>query len=63
MAIDYQKTIGILLLVVLVSSVAYVTFDNAKIRVDNDKSTFYVLNENSRWIVAGREYNKLYDGT
>ncbi len=39
--------------------------DNDRIRVDNDKSTFYVPHEDYFWIwtVSGREYNKLMDGT
>ena len=66
MAIDYQKTIGILLLVILTSSVAYVTFgDKARLRIDEDQSTFYVPHEDYHWIwtVAGREQNRLFDGT
>ena len=55
--------IGFLILLIS-SSIIYVTFsDKAKIRVDEDKSTFYMLNENSRWVVAGREYNSIFDGT
>ena len=59
-------TIGSLILILLVSGIMYVTFDagGVKLRVDEDKSTFYVFNENnSRWQVSGREYNKMYDGT
>jgi len=63
MAINYQKIIGALLLVVMFSGAIYVSFDDkVKIRVDEDKSTFYVK-EDSRWVVSGREYNKLMDGT
>ena len=55
--------IGFLILLIS-SSIIYVTFsDKARIRVDEDKTTFYVLNENNRFEVAGREFNYLFDGT
>jgi len=56
-------TIGSLIILILATA-TYITFlpDDLKMRVDNDKSTFYVL-ENSRWVVSGREYNALFDGT
>ena len=58
------KIIGSLLLILLATGVVYVALigENVKLRVDNDKSTFYVL-ENSRWLVSGREYNSIFDGT
>lgn len=57
-------TIGFLLLTLLSTGVIYISLQGSdvKIRVDNDKSTFYVFEE-SRWRVSGREYNKLFDGT
>jgi len=49
-------------LILLTTGVVYVQLGNdVKIRVDDDKTTFYVL-EDSRWVVAGREYNKMFDG-
>ena len=54
--------IGFLIVTILLTGIIYVTMDNVKIRVDNYKSTFYVL-EDSYWRVSGREYNKLFDGT
>ena len=56
--------LGVLLFLLLSSGVLYVVFDkeDLKMRIDNDKSTFYTV-ENSRWVVSGREYNKIYDGT
>jgi len=33
-----------------------------KMRIDFDKSTFYSQNANNRWVVAGREYNYMFDG-
>ena len=60
-----KQTIGVLLVLILASGVAYVTLQDQglKIRVDNDKSTFYVFNEDThRWNVGGREYNKLLRG-
>ena len=63
MNIKKKKQLGVLLLLVLISGIVYVTFSNqAKIRIDEDKSTFYVKPE-SRWLVSGREYNRLFDGT
>lgn len=61
---DNKLIIGFLIVVILSTSI-YVTMNNkgVRLRVDKDKSTFYVLNENNRWIVSGREYNSLYDGT
>ena len=65
-----QWTIGVLLLVLLASGVVYVSMgDQVKIRVDDDKTTFYLKNINEdgdyygNWLVAGREYVKLYDGS
>ena len=56
--------IGILIVALISASVTYVTFfEDAKIRVDADKTTFYVKNENNAWIVAAREYNKIFDGS
>lgn len=59
-----EITIGFLLLTLLSTGVVYVALQDSdvKIRIDDDKSTFYVLEE-SRWRVSGREYNKLYSGT
>lgn len=57
-------SIGVLLIVLLATGVVYISLgEKARIRVDNDKSTFYVKNDNNRWTVSGREYNKLFDGT
>lgn len=54
--------LGAILLVILSIS-AYVTFQNqVKIQVDMPSSSFY-LRENNGWILAGREINKLYNGT
>lgn len=56
--------IGFIIVTLLLSGVVYVSFLNqVKIRVDEDKTTFYVKNENNRWTVAGREYNRLIDGS
>jgi len=57
--------IGALVLLVL-SSVIYITYsDQVRIRVDNDKTTFYVPHEEYSWlwVVSGREYNSLFDGS
>tara|TARA_Y100000034_G_scaffold130806_1_gene190204 strand:- start:8225 stop:11056 length:2832 start_codon:yes stop_codon:yes gene_type:complete len=56
-------TVGLLILV-LTSTAIYISLqNNVKIRVDDDKTTFYVKNENNRWVVSGREINALFDGT
>ena len=58
--------VGFLILTILVSGIVYIQLSNkVKIRVDNDKTTFYVPHEEYPWlwIVSGREYNKLFDGT
>src|SRR3990167_8679921 len=58
-----EWVLGIIAVSLLATGIIYVTFSNdAKIRVDSDKSTFYV-NLDGRWIVSGREYNKLFDGS
>ncbi len=60
----YKDYIGVLILVILMTGIIYITLPGkVKIRVDEDKSTLYVLNENNRWVVGGREYSKLLDGT
>ena len=58
--------IGLLMLILLSTGVVYVEWkDDAKLRVDNDRSTFYVPHDTMpwMWVVAGREQNKIYDGT
>lgn len=59
-------TIGALLLVIF-SSIVYITLQgyDVRLRVDEDKTTFYVPHEEYHWIwtVSGREYNRLFDGT
>lgn len=66
----YKKTIGYFLLtVLLLSGIVYISMDSVRLRVDNDKSTFYIKNLDNdgnvygRWLVSGREYNKFYDGS
>ena len=64
-----EKIIGTLVLILLASGIVYISMDSVRMRVDYDKSTFYIklLDENNqpsgRWLVSGREYNKLYDGS
>ena len=63
--VDYKKWI-IGFLVVLISSTAIIVTlnqENVRFRVDKYKSTFYVVNDANRWIVSGREYNRLFSGT
>jgi len=63
--VNKKITVGVLTLILLVSSIVYITLEGegVRFRVDSDKTTLYVINENNRWIVGGREYNKLFDGT
>lgn len=59
-----KAQVGFLLLLVLLSGVVYISLnDQFRLRVDNDKSTFYVKNGVNVWTVAGREYNNLFDGS
>ena len=67
---DYKKIIIGILILLISSSIIYIALDEkVRIRVDNDKTTFYIklLDDNSepygRWLVAGREYNSLMDGS
>lgn len=61
--VNKKMTIGVLIITLLLSGIIYVSFQGeVRFRVDYDKSTIYVF-ENSRWIVGGREYNKLFDGS
>jgi len=69
MADKTTLTVGTLI-VILLASVVYISFeDTARMRVDVDKSTFYIklLDDNGdpkgRWLVSGREYVKLFKGT
>ena len=55
---------GLLMMIVLVSGIFYIQFkEQARMRIDMDKTTFYVKNDNNRWVVSGREYNLLFEGT
>ena len=70
MASKQKYIVGLLLLTILLSGIVYIQFSNqAKLRVDADKTTFYgkYLDDNGEpygpWRVAGREINSLWDGT
>lgn len=71
MVTKLQTTIGLLLLVLVIASgIIYISFGNkVRMRVDDDKTTFYVKLLNAegvpagRWRVSGREYVKLFDGS
>ena len=63
MALKKEYIIGLLTIIIL-STATYISLsDNVRLRVDNDKSTFYVKNDNNRWVISGREYNSMWDGT
>jgi hypothetical protein len=64
MAERTKMILGALFITLLASSVIYVAFDNqVRLRVDEDQTTFYVKNENNRWVVGGRERVQLFDGS
>lgn len=66
MATKTKIIIGILTLIILTSGVIYIDFSNeARLRVDEDKITFYIPHPEFPWLwtVSGREYNRLFDGT
>jgi len=54
--------VGVLVLLIASVSIVYISMNDVKIRVDTDKSTFYVI-ENNRWVVSGREYLNIFEGT
>jgi len=62
---ENEKVIIGFLTILILSTAFYVTLTDQglKIRIDDDKSTFYVKNQINRFVVSGREYNKLFDGT
>ncbi len=56
--------VGVLLVTLLLGGIVVITLDQSKVRlkIDNDKSTFYVQ-ENGKFVVSGREYNRLINKT
>ena len=65
MADTTKYIVGFLLVIVTLGVVTIELETSSKLRVDNDKSTFYVpQSEGSKvWVVSGREYNRLFEGT
>ena len=63
MKFDERYIIGFITIFLVTSSIIYLSMEDVKIRIDDDKTTFYVFNDNSRWETAGREYNSIMDGT
>lgn len=61
--VDWNKAVVGFLILLVSATAIYISLGDVKLRVDNDKSTFYVKNENNRWVVSGREYNSLFDGS
>lgn len=61
--------VGTLILVFLLSGIIYISMDSVRIRVDNDKTTFYIKQLDAqgepygRWLVSGREYLSIFDGS
>src|SRR3990167_5933992 len=63
MAVSYTKILIGILALLIATSVIYIQFRNdAKIRVDADKASFYVK-EGSYWKTSGVEYSSIYNGT
>lgn len=65
MATKKNITLGAILLTILLGSgIFYLEFQDVKLRIDEDKSTFYRPHEDYSWIwtVVGRERNQLFDG-
>lgn len=54
--------IGILIITIFATATYILLPGQVKFRVDNDKSTIYTYNENNRFEVSGREFNKLFQG-
>lgn len=55
-------TIGLILMVILATSII-LTFNNeVQFKITKTSSSFYIL-ENSNWVLAGSESNQLYNGT
>lgn len=68
--VSTKITIGSLLILIVSSLIIYVSMeDKVRFRVDRDKSTLYIKlldedgNPYGNWLIAGREYNKLYNGS
>jgi len=55
------KIVGTLLILLSLISI-YISIDDVRIRVDNDKSVFYIKEKN-RWVISGIEENRLFNGT
>jgi hypothetical protein len=53
---------GLLIITLLSTGILYVQFNDLKLRLDKDKTTFYNLKD-SRWRTIATEYTKLYNGT
>lgn len=65
MATKEQKWLGVLLITLFtLSGVVYIAWPDAgvKMRVDDDRSTFYMLLDGS-WTVVAREQSSLWDGS
>jgi len=61
MNVNETLKIGSLILILLVSGVIYIQMNDLKMRIDLDKTTFYVYD--GRWVISGVEYNRLFNGT
>ncbi len=66
MAESKEFIVGLLIMTILTSGIVIVELtDQVRIRIDEDKATMYVPHETMHWIwvVGGREYSRLFDGT
>lgn len=57
-----KKQLGIILLVILTSSIYVMITDSVRIDIQPTKSIFKIY-ENNQWIISGTEYVNLFDGT
>lgn len=57
--------IGFIIVTLMATGVIYLNLEgsNVRMRIDNDKSVFYTLDEiTNRWVISGTEYNSLFSG-
>lgn len=60
--VNTKILVGFLVLLIASATIVYISMNDVKIRVDNDKSTFYVI-ENGRWVISGAEYISIFEGS
>ena len=61
LTIEQKLVIGFILILVTSTAVYFSLGDTVRMRVDDDKTVFYV--KDSRWLISGIEQNRLFNGT